>query len=121
MHFAARSLFCKTRPDSRSECFAAADRLEAGPDYSTVQRNLALELVRVTEAAALASGRWFGKGDKNAADQVRTTSANSYCRRHVARPIDSVHAAAFPTCMELTCDAGQAGNRFHLPRDMARS
>lgn len=41
-----------------------------GPDYSTCQRNLALELVRVTEAAALASGRWFGKGDKNAADQA---------------------------------------------------
>lgn len=35
-----------------------------------VQRNLALELVRVTEAAALAAGRWFGKGDKNAADQA---------------------------------------------------
>ncbi|GIL53504.1 hypothetical protein Vafri_9091 [Volvox africanus] len=41
-----------------------------GPDYSLVQRNLALELVRVTEAAALAAGRWFGKGDKNAADQA---------------------------------------------------
>ncbi|KAK9799326.1 hypothetical protein WJX73_002740 [Symbiochloris irregularis] len=34
------------------------------------QRNLALELVRVTEAAALAAGRWYGKGDKNAADQA---------------------------------------------------
>ncbi|EFJ47255.1 hypothetical protein VOLCADRAFT_92325 [Volvox carteri f. nagariensis] len=42
----------------------------SGPDYSIVQRNLALELVRVTEAAALAAGRWFGKGDKNAADQA---------------------------------------------------
>jgi fructose-1,6-bisphosphatase II len=31
-------------------------------------RNLALELVRVTEAAAMAGGRWVGKGDKNAAD-----------------------------------------------------
>jgi len=31
-------------------------------------RNLALELVRVTEAAALAAGRWLGRGDKNAAD-----------------------------------------------------
>ena len=31
-------------------------------------RNLALELVRVTEAAALAAGRWIGHGDKNAAD-----------------------------------------------------
>ncbi len=31
-------------------------------------RNLAMELVRVTEAAALASGRWVGRGDKIAAD-----------------------------------------------------
>jgi fructose-1,6-bisphosphatase II len=31
-------------------------------------RNLALELVRVTEAAALAAGRWVGRGDKVAAD-----------------------------------------------------
>src|SRR5436305_4312027 len=33
-------------------------------------RNLALELVRVTEAAALASARWIGRGDKIAADQA---------------------------------------------------
>src|SRR5204862_3947592 len=33
-------------------------------------RNLALELVRVTEAAALAASRWVGFGDKNAADQA---------------------------------------------------
>jgi fructose-1,6-bisphosphatase II len=31
-------------------------------------RNLALELVRVTEAAALAAGRWVGRGDKESAD-----------------------------------------------------
>src|SRR5437899_461240 len=31
-------------------------------------RNLALELVRVTEAAAMAAGRWVGMGDKNGAD-----------------------------------------------------
>jgi len=31
-------------------------------------RNLAMELVRVTEAAALAAGRWLGRGDKNGAD-----------------------------------------------------
>jgi fructose-1,6-bisphosphatase II len=35
----------------------------AAPD-----RNLALELVRVTEAAAMAAGRWVGRGDKNGAD-----------------------------------------------------
>jgi fructose-1,6-bisphosphatase II len=33
-------------------------------------RNLAMELVRVTEAAALAAGRWIGRGDKAAADQA---------------------------------------------------
>ncbi|WP_135466950.1 class II fructose-bisphosphatase [Crenalkalicoccus roseus] len=33
-----------------------------------MDRNLALELVRVTEAAALAASRWMGRGDKNAAD-----------------------------------------------------
>jgi len=33
-------------------------------------RNLALELVRVTEAAAIAAGRWVGRGDKEGADQA---------------------------------------------------
>lgn len=33
-------------------------------------RNLAMELVRVTEAAALAAARWMGRGDKEAADQA---------------------------------------------------
>src|ERR671930_2664984 len=33
-------------------------------------RNLALELVRVTEAAALAAARWVGRGEKEEADQA---------------------------------------------------
>jgi len=33
-------------------------------------RNLALELVRVTEAAALAAGRWMGRGDREGCDQA---------------------------------------------------
>ena len=33
-------------------------------------RNIAMELVRVTEAAALAAARWMGRGDKEAADQA---------------------------------------------------
>ena len=37
---------------------------------SSLDRNLAFELARVTEAAALASARWMGKGDKVAADQA---------------------------------------------------
>ncbi len=41
------------------------DRPPDAPD-----RNLAMELVRVTEAAAMAAGRWVGRGDKNGADEV---------------------------------------------------
>ncbi len=37
---------------------------------SQPDRNLALELVRVTEAAALAAARWVGRGDKEAADEA---------------------------------------------------
>jgi fructose-1,6-bisphosphatase II len=38
--------------------------------HQAPDRNLALELVRVTEAAAMGAGRWIGRGDKNAADQA---------------------------------------------------
>jgi fructose-1,6-bisphosphatase II len=44
------------------------ESLEVAPE--SPDRNLALELVRVTEAAAMAAGRWVGKGDKNGADAV---------------------------------------------------
>lgn len=37
-----------------------------------MERSLTLELVRVTEAAALASARWMGKGLKNEADDAAT-------------------------------------------------
>jgi fructose-1,6-bisphosphatase II len=40
-------------------------RAGAPPD-----RNLALELVRVTESAAMAAARWVGRGDKTSADQA---------------------------------------------------
>jgi fructose-1,6-bisphosphatase II / sedoheptulose-1,7-bisphosphatase len=39
-------------------------------DELTMDRNLALEAVRVTEAAALACGQWIGRGDEKAADQA---------------------------------------------------
>lgn len=35
-----------------------------------MDRNLALEFVRVTEAAAIAASRWLGRGDKKAADKA---------------------------------------------------
>ena len=40
-------------------------RVQVTPDH-----NLALDLVRITEAAALAAARWVGRGDKIAADQA---------------------------------------------------
>src|SRR5690349_20285125 len=40
-------------------------------------RNLALELVRVTEAAAMGAGRWIGRGDKIAADQAAVDAMRS--------------------------------------------
>jgi fructose-1,6-bisphosphatase II len=45
-------------------------------------RNLALELVRVTEAAALAAARWVGHGDKIAADQAAVDAM-----RHVLQSV----------------------------------
>jgi fructose-1,6-bisphosphatase II len=38
------------------------------PNRQAPDRNLAMELVRVTEAAAMAAGRWMGRGDKEGAD-----------------------------------------------------
>jgi fructose-1,6-bisphosphatase II len=37
-------------------------------------RNLAMELVRATEAAAMAAGRWMGRGQKESADQAAVTA-----------------------------------------------
>src|ERR1044071_9994116 len=51
-----------TEPSPQAEALSVAPQ---SPD-----RNLALELVRVTEAAAMAAGRWVGRGDKNGADGV---------------------------------------------------
>ena len=39
-----------------------------------MDRHVGLDLVRITEAAALACARWMGRGDKNAADQAAVTA-----------------------------------------------
>jgi fructose-1,6-bisphosphatase II len=43
-------------------------------DAHVPDRNLALDLVRVTEAGAMAAGRWVGRGDKNGADGVAVSA-----------------------------------------------
>jgi fructose-1,6-bisphosphatase II len=47
------------------------------PPSNVPDRNLALELVRVTEAAALAAARHVGRGDKEAADQAAVDGMNA--------------------------------------------
>ncbi len=46
------------------------DEHERFEQTRTKERNLAMELVRVTEAAALSAGRWMGKGNKEMVDQA---------------------------------------------------
>src|SRR5690349_16406462 len=50
----------------RTRCSTVSSDAESGG--SAMERNLAMELVRVTEAAALASARFMGRGDETAAD-----------------------------------------------------
>jgi fructose-1,6-bisphosphatase II len=49
---------------------SAAPARPAAAEAVRPDRNLALELVRTTEYAALASARWIGRGDKNSADKA---------------------------------------------------
>src|SRR6266571_646907 len=49
---------------------SVAEQPTVPPSPSRPDRNLALELVRVTESAAMAAARWVGRGDKIAADQA---------------------------------------------------
>src|SRR3954451_9996609 len=48
----------------------AQTSVEPGRTGNAPDRNLALELVRVTEAAAMGAGRWVGRGEKESADQA---------------------------------------------------
>jgi fructose-1,6-bisphosphatase class II len=48
-----------------------------------MERNLALEFIRVTEAAAIASARWMGRGDSDKADQAAVDA--------MRKAFDSVH------------------------------
>jgi fructose-1,6-bisphosphatase/sedoheptulose 1,7-bisphosphatase-like protein len=47
-----------------------------------LDRNLALEVVRVTEAAALAASRLMGRGDEKAADQAAVDVEGGWLPNH---------------------------------------
>jgi fructose-1,6-bisphosphatase II len=76
-----------------------------------MERNLALELVRVTEAAALASARWMGKGDGDAADRAARDAVSVVMKsvklsgRVVIGDIDVIVAPA----------AAKAGSKTEIP------
>ena len=56
-------------------------------------RNLALDLVRVTESAATFAARWIGRGDKNAADQAAVDAMRLLFN---SVPFDSTKVVAAP-------------------------
>src|SRR5580704_15230466 len=55
------------RPSGKEQRMTAEQQAHEPPSQAP-DRNLALELARVTEAAAMAAARWVGRGDKNGAD-----------------------------------------------------
>src|SRR3979409_2679843 len=50
------------------------------PSGGGLDRNIAMELCRVTEAAALAAARWMGRGNKNALDQAAVNAMRDRLR-----------------------------------------
>jgi fructose-1,6-bisphosphatase II len=61
--------------------------MKAGKFDKPIERNIAMELVRVTEAAALASARHLGRGDKNLTDEA-AVAAMRYTLGYV--PMDGI-------------------------------
>ena len=63
-----------------------------------MERNLALEFVRVTEAGAIASAKWMGKGDNDAAGLSQAQAADNTPRSAIAERaagfIDRLNTAA---------------------------
>jgi fructose-1,6-bisphosphatase II / sedoheptulose-1,7-bisphosphatase len=57
------------------------DKIESGIAPAIIERSLTLELVRVTERAALASAAWRGKGDEKAADAAAVEAMRAELQR----------------------------------------
>jgi fructose-1,6-bisphosphatase II / sedoheptulose-1,7-bisphosphatase len=57
------------------------DKIEGGIAPAMIARSLTLELVRVTERAALASATWRGKGDEKAADAAAVEAMRAELQR----------------------------------------
>ena len=75
-------------------------------------RNLALELVRVTEMGAIGAGRWVGRGDKNSADAAAVAQALGKTPREV-----DIVVLERERHEELIAELRAAGARVRLIRD----
>ena len=84
----------------------------------TSERNLGMELVRVTEAAALNAGRWMGKGNKEMVDQAAVDAM-----RHALDGVDIsgivVIGEGVPDQAPLLYVGEQVGNGSHPQVDVA--
>ena len=56
----------------------SASSEKTGYENHVPDRNLAMELVRVTEAAAIAASPWVGYGDKNKADGAAVDAMRAF-------------------------------------------
>ena len=79
-------------------------------------RNLAMELVRVTESAALAASRWVGRGDKNGADGAAVAAMRTVLSTVTitAGPVSFAFVASAPKAIAL------AQMRWLTPSDSVR-
>lgn len=65
-----------------------------------MESQMALEFVRVTEAAALQSAQWTGRGDKNSADEAATVAIRTHLMRY---PWTAQSSLAKAKWMRLPC------------------
>jgi hypothetical protein len=81
-------------------------------------RNLALELVRVTEAAAMAASRWMGRGDKNGADGAAVEAMRVVLSSVQMDGIVVIGATNFPEVLDKALTRPGRFDRCMPPRHM---
>ena len=81
-------------------------------------RNVALELVRVTESAAMGAARWIGRGEKESADQAAVDGMRAMLvveAVEVVRDLDRVDRDPLRRAVlrRLAHDRGKLGQPFY--------
>ena len=89
--------------------------------HELLDRNLALELVRVTEAAALAASKLIGRGDEKAADQAAVDAMRTGARTTSPSTAPSSSARASATRRRCSTSARRSAPGGPEDRHRARS